>query len=166
MNRISLAIPALICTLSVLASPAHSQQLRRWYSNDHQQYVDGSFESYERHSKQVMLRDENGKSISIPLNGLCASDRRLALRLAKTAAALADDNTDDSAVGNRLPDLTRRIKHERKRKDAGMPTQNLFGIRWTKGIENALVEAHGKEGGEDDRPVFWLRVLGQLDGFM
>ena len=44
--------------------------------------------------------------------------------------------------------------------------KKLFGIEWTPRIENALLAAKGNESPEDDRPVMWFRVLGQLDGDM
>jgi hypothetical protein len=45
----------------------------------------------------------------------------------------------------------------------GSRVERLYGIAWHKSVAAALAEARK---GEADKPVFCLRVLGDLDGFM
>lgn len=42
----------------------------------------------------------------------------------------------------------------------------LHGVHWLADRDEALRLALGKEAADDDRPVLWFRVLGNLSGFM
>jgi len=42
--------------------------------------------------------------------------------------------------------------------DAGERSKKLYGVRWFPTVEAAIEKGKGK-------PVFWLRMLGDLDGF-
>jgi hypothetical protein len=44
--------------------------------------------------------------------------------------------------------------------------RRLLDLPWHTSVEGALKEAGGKPGQNADRPVFVLRVLGELDGFL
>jgi hypothetical protein len=62
-----------------------------------------------------------------------------------------------AADRNRAPRPTSTGKDEVRR---------LLDLRWHTSVEGALKEAAGGPGPKTDRPVFVLRVLGELDGFL
>jgi hypothetical protein len=73
------------------------------------------------------------------------------------AASLAAIVAPQAEAGRRKP-----------RQAAQARTQELWGISWHADIKAALAAAQGTTGTSADtqKPVFCLRVLGDLDGFM
>lgn len=53
-------------------------------------------------------------------------------------------------------------KGRRARKRPKTAQQDLYGISWHKSVEGALQAAAADEPG---KPVFWLRMLGELGGY-
>jgi hypothetical protein len=100
--------------------------------------------------------------------------------------AEADDEDDDAAEPAKPPvddpaakrkrasderrnKAKRAAKPNRKRNAAKAGRSNvveLYGIVWHPSVERALAAAQGVVSDERDKPVFCLRVLGDLAGFM
>lgn len=53
-------------------------------------------------------------------------------------------------------------KARKSRKAPAANQEELYGISWHKSVDGALQAAAADEPG---KPVFWLRMLGELDGY-
>ncbi|MGE5194670.1 MAG: hypothetical protein ACM3U2_19430 [Deltaproteobacteria bacterium] len=53
-------------------------------------------------------------------------------------------------------------KAPKSKKRSGAGQQELYGLSWHNSVEGALREA---AAGSPAKPVFWLRMLGDLGGF-
>lgn len=53
-------------------------------------------------------------------------------------------------------------KARKSKKSAPAAQQELFGISWHKSVDGALETAATESPG---KPVFWLRMLGELGGY-
>jgi hypothetical protein len=151
----------LIMILLVLFVSENSGQepMRQWSSRYKNETVEASFQSYDRRTKRVSLRLQNGESIHVDLKQLSRSDQRYVTGVAR--------NNLDNAKTNKRKVVTGKEKNQpRSQRSDSTREVTAYGIQWTPGVENALKNAAGKESAADDRPVMWLRVLGDLDGFM
>ncbi|HEV3006708.1 MAG TPA: sigma-70 family RNA polymerase sigma factor [Pirellulales bacterium] len=73
------------------------------------------------------------------------------------------------AGGQRREKIERAAKQNRKKSAEKRNRSNvveLYGIAWYASVERALAAAQGVVSDERDKPVFCLRVLGDLAGFM
>jgi hypothetical protein len=80
--------------------------------------------------------------------------------------ALADSKTKGKPVGKRAAD--KKAVADAPKPDADGCT-TLHGIRWHESLEKALAAAKGADGSagtKKEKPVFFLRVLGDLSGYM
>lgn len=148
----------LILFISFQSENFGQEPMRQWSSRDNRQSVEASFQSYDPEAKQVTLQLQNGESLVVDLNELGRSDQRY-VKSARNRLGTVDDAQSKGVIKKEVTPA--RPKH----RDSSKVT-TAYGIHWTPGIENALSNATGSESSEDDRPVMWLRVLGDLNGFM
>jgi hypothetical protein len=132
---------------------------RTWTSRDGQQ-VQATFSAYEPGQKLVSLILADGSVLNVRLNQFSPADRRHVLHVARknqagqeNASAIPDQKAAPRSASDRRSNSRRKARQR-------------FGINWTPGLENALAVAEGADGDQDDRPVMWMRVLGDLEGFM
>jgi hypothetical protein len=135
------------------------QQPRTWTSRDGQQ-VQATFSAYEPGQKLVSLILSDGSILNVRLSQFSHADRRHVLQVARKNQAGSD-------VASAIPDRNDPPQSASgRRSDSRRKSRQRFGINWTPGLENALAVAEGGDGDRDDRPVMWMRVLGDLEGFM
>ena len=138
-----------------------AEDSRTWTSSDKRSTLQASFHSYDPKTKQVVLLDDQGNSIEIGLRQLSKSDQRF-VRRAQKKQKQSPVTTEQAGkvTAERKATERKNLNHQGTQKQA-------FGIQWTLGIEKALKIANGnRENPADDRPVMWLRVLGDLEGYM
>lgn len=150
----------LILATTVPPEAVGQEQLRSWTSRDKSQTIEATFKSYDPRTKQLILKLLNGEELQVKLKQLSRTDQRYVTNASKrnTKELLSPDTTE--FVG------TPKKKRKRMNRDRSLKTTKAFGIEWNPGMESALTKAQGGESASDDRPVMWLRVLGDLDGFM
>ena len=126
------------------------QEYRTWTSLKGDHRIEAQYLDYDSKTKQVELATKNDETISVDIYKLSVTDQRFIKRVAR--------KRPQSEAQKSSAAKTRRETAGRKKRK--------FGIHWTLDLENALKVAEGKSSPSDDRLVMWLRVLGELDGFM
>lgn len=156
------SIFALMMANFILVTTIAGQDFRTWTSLNGDHKISAQFLDYDTRTRQVELVTEQDKTISVEIYKLSTADQRFVKRVARKRAnselpKLAADKSDGTAAEN--------SNRRNKRKTAGQ-NKRKFGIHWTLDLDNALKVAAGGPSPGDDRPVMWLRVLGELEGFM
>ena len=158
------ATPVLWLVLVILwpAGNASAQNdYRTWTSRDGNHTLEAQFDDYDAKSKIVTLVSLDKQAIEVPWNQLSRQDQRLITSIRKSN----ETGSHGESTSTESPFKKSPKKKERK-PGKRIGTTSRFGLDWTPGLENALVSAAGNEGSQDDKPVMWFRVLGQLDGDM
>ncbi len=151
---LNLILAALVSTESIA-----QEQMRQWTSRDKSETVDATFQSYDPKTKLVVLQLQNGETLQLSLKQLSRGDQRYVTKVKR------DRPEKFTPVEEERAEPTAK-KRNRSNRSKSSKVVKAFGINWTPGMEAALKNATGKESPEDDRPVMWLRVLGDLNGFM
>ena len=138
-------------------------QVRQWSSREGNETVEASFQSYDPKTRQVSLQLPAGDLLVVHLKQLSRPDQRYVTKVAKKGLHDLSSDSNDAAEVSKAKVRVNRQKNGRK---TSADTRTAFGIDWTPDIQTALKRAAGRETPEDDRPVMWLRVLGDLGGFM
>ena len=162
MRRINMRLSTTIMLLAFLVSlltcqcsGQDSTVLRTWVSMDGQQQIEAEFVRYDPKSKEVELKTHADETIVVQLQNFSRADQRFVTHVARKGIKQLKN-----ANSNR-PSLSTRSNKSNHNHGA-----NLFGIHWTKDISSAKKLAKGSNSPNEDKPIFWFRVLGQLDGFM
>jgi hypothetical protein len=135
-------------------STFESQPLRTWTNGDASYSLDAKLIAYDSDTKTVTLEVRNGDAISVPINQLSRRDQRIV----KTAGRIRQKSAGDKP---RIP--VEKQGSVREHNPAINKSKNLFGIQWT---DSKRVFGGDPKLDASDRPIMWLRVLGDLDGFM
>ncbi len=169
-----LASIVVVCMTIDLANAQDSDlQSRTWKSKNGKHSIEAVLSDYDRLTKTVLLEDNNGEPIEVPIDQLSSADRRFVAREMRQRAK-STDLSDRSPASNPFAQKTNndseveatvKQKPEIRRRRVG-DSKNLYGIRWQAGVEDAMLVATGKETNRDDRPIMWFRVLGDLEGYM
>ena len=138
-------------------------QVRQWSSRESKETVEASFQSYDPETRQVSLQLPAGDVLVVQLRQLSRADQRYVTKVAKKKLHELESTSDETAVDS---EPKPRAKAQRNIRKTSANTRTAFGIVWTPDISSALKSAAGGETTDDDRPVMWLRVLGDLNGFM
>jgi hypothetical protein len=138
------------------SSTFDSQPLRTWTNGDASYSLDARLIAYDSDTKTVTLEDPNGDAISVPINRLSRRDQRIVKTAGRNQPKAAGDKPHTlvekrGSVTIRDPDRTSKI------------SKTLFGIQWT---DSKKLLGGDPKLDATDRPIMWLRVLGDLDGFM
>ena len=149
---------ALILASLVTFQAQAQSEMRSWVSRDKSETVEASFQSYDPKSKQVSIQLLDGEVLEVNLRQLSRADQRYVTNVARNQPLQRVETLDEKP--------RREKKTRRNKPGSSAGTKKAFGIHWTPGIQAALENASGSESSEDDRPVMWMRVLGDLDGFM
>ena len=137
-----------------------AQESRTWQSLDGSASVEATFVAYDSKTKSVELLTDTDQTIKIDLSKLSKTDQRFVKLVARKNRKTTMTPEADAAKQIRKT-LPRKNRNARKGKQG-----SLFGINWTLDLDKALQVAEGSTSSSDDRPVMWLRVLGDLNGFM
>lgn len=111
--------------------------------------------SWDFQRSTLTLELADGSTRVVPAADLHLSDRRIVERTLKRQLLDGRNAGDARAVpaasdpGRLPPDTTR-----------------IGGVPWIAGPGEALKTAAGRDGIEDDKPLVWFRVLGDLNGFL
>ncbi len=145
---------------------------REWRSQDGEYSIKATFVKYDIDTKLVDLRREDNEIIQVPVLRLCQGDRRYILRMIKPKRPKSKDLAQNAA--SKLPTTddeqarsSTELVDSSSKKTRRPNTKPIAGILWHASIDDALVSAGGETAKpDDDRPIMWFRVLGDLDGFM
>lgn len=138
-------------------------QMRHWSSRNGDETVEARFQSFNPKSKTISIQLRDGRTLQVGLKQLSRADRRYVSNRHRDRTDKFDNLPAAGAANeNRIDDKGRKGGKYRK---SSKPVR-AFGINWIPGIQSALQHAFAGESSQDDRPVMWMRVLGDLEGFM
>lgn len=143
---------SLLISTTTVSQDAH--KVRRWRDQQTGQSVRAYFAGLE--NGIVRLETKKGDSFSIALERLRNSDQKYVRKLEKSQPDQVGEmnlplvQLPQRDVGKTAKQLTRPKK--------------IYGIDWVP-IKDAIDEGRQVSVAED-KPVFWFRVLGDLEGFM
>ena len=137
MNKLTnLLSLATLGSLALVAAGEPSEEVREWTSQDGQYSVMASLSGFDRTKQRVSLSKADATVVEVPLSRLSAADRSYVAEYFR----------------------------EPERRSTGVPSEKtLYGIRWQPAMQDALAEASGAATPDDDLPVLWFRVLGELE---
>ena len=161
-------VAACIALTLLLGTTVSSQENRTWTSRNGKHTTVATLTDYDTQSKTVILLNQDGATIHVPLKKLSRSDQRFVKRAQSPKSVPNQSGKNDTAV-DADEKKTSRKRFTRKRtanRSKSYDTELGYGIQWTPGMENALASAAGSVSSDDDRPVMWFRVLGDLKGYM
>ncbi len=158
MKTLMMLLGGFFAMPCLIALHANAQQpMRQWSNQDRSQTIEARFQSYDPKSRKLTLQLSNGDAITVDLMQLSPGDRRHVVKL----------NRDQVESPRNVENEDAKSSPEHSAKpDPSITEHQAFGIHWTPGLEAALQKATGNESSRDERPVMWLRVLGDLSGFM
>ncbi len=145
---------------------------REWRSQDGEYSIQAVFVKYDNETKLVDLRREDNEIIQVPVLGLCQRDRRYILRMIKPKRPKSKDLKQKTAskppkTNDDQPRRSTELVDSSRKKTRRPNAKPIAGILWHPSINDALLSAGGDTTKpDDDRPIMWFRVLGDLDGFM
>lgn len=153
-----LAAAICCCQISLSAAAEGDQPLvRTWTDRTGVYTIDASLVDCQDGTARLQRTD--GMEISVELKLLHATDRSYvrdemrqrtrAQRLAKSQATPVTRVSRDVGTASSI--------------DSDSDSERLYGIDWYPTTESALTVA---SSGSDAKPVYWFRVLGDLNGFM
>lgn len=154
-QRTTLLFLLAIIPMFWLSSPsAWSQEnnVRKWTSHDGSESIEASLESFDKKTKVVLLRDQNGEEIAVKISLLSRADRRFVAKASKKKPSVFTKTKREPL------DKVKTIKRSKESE-----VVERYGINWTVGLEDALASASSSE---QRRPVMLFRVLGDLGGYM
>ena len=151
---------ALVTVLTIV-NPVIADGFKTWKSQNQKYSVKAKFENYDTDSKQVTLIDRDENTITVQLDQLSSSDQKYVLRRYKRLVA-------EKNAANPFKLTKNKPEKEQARTDQDeVPTIARWGIEWTPSMEASQRVALGsRRRSNDDRPIMWFRVLGNLEGYM
>jgi len=144
---------------SAIVTNAQDFEMRTWWSEDGSESIRASFESFDKKSKIVTLRDRDNEEVTVELTQLSRDDRSYVARSQRRKSKVFRKNSAEAGPKDEV-----ESKENKKRSAKRKPKVfKRYGIDWIKGIEIALAQASDEE---NRKPVMWFRVLGDLNGLM
>lgn len=110
---------------------------------------------YDLDDQIVTLTNRDGQEIQIEVAELNPVDKRTVVKAVERQLfqKLKEKANDNRAAGNEA--------------EAEVPkNNNREPVAWNSNLKQATAKAMGTESTEDDRPIVWFRVLGDLRGLM
>lgn len=134
--------------------------LRTWQDSSKSHAVNAALVSYE--SRHLTLKTSAGRTICISIDEVSKPDQVYAIRKIQSARAElskslrpkrdATNVHDDKIVPPASPTLNRSV--------STVAAERLYGVHWTPLDQAETLAAKG------NKPIMWLRVLGDMKGFM
>jgi hypothetical protein len=152
-------IPLLF--LVSVARAQNSGEERIWTDNTGQNTLAARFLSYDKENDQVVLLTSNNETKTLSLSDFSRADQRLIRKFAAQAQRAENANPKRDAIDDALTGQASSSTANGERNP-----NRLNGIDWFVSAESASTAATASERPDDDRPIAWFRVLGELDGFM
>ncbi len=151
----------LVClslTGVLLAAVAAGQELEKFRLKSGGDPVEARPVSWDFQNGQLTLMKADGTVMEVAAADLHASDMRLVERILKKqflAGRKGQSITPDAdPAGNSVDNRS------------GGDVGRLHGVRWFDNESDAQKVASGSDGSQDERPLVWFRVLGDMTGFM
>ena len=171
-----LILTLLLASNAVIAAYQEAESTRTWTDRSGQHTVEARLVAYDATTRQVRLQQSDGTVIDLYTTDLSRPDRQLLAQIAARerkstppAEPAGVANSADSLDGNfepvTQPDAIDRALDE-KTQTVDQPSRRLYGIDWHGSPDAAGLQARGNQSLDDDRPIIWFRVLGDLSGFM
>ena len=130
---------------------------RRWRDKSGHHEVLAKLVSY--HDRKVTLLRHDGQSIDVPLDQLSAPDIAYVSRQRRVARA-QQHRPESKSVSSGETKRGLASPSTSHRKIRGAASERLFGVDWFNS-DAALAAAQ-----QEQKPILWFRVLGDLSGFM
>ena len=168
-TRVGIFSSVLALSAAAVVADDHDS-LRSWHSRDGQS-IEASLVSFRDDHHVATLKQPDGTVIEVPLKSLSREDQRYIktwLRQQRNTDSEPKTNAghDDSKAADSQSKNNTRWAAQGKSIRASEKTRKLYGISWHKSGEPALASSKGDASTQDDRPIMWFRVLGDLEGFM
>jgi len=160
-RSLSILVVAIVFACMGTASAQDSQQkLLRWFDVQAKQSVRAFFEEVD--NGIVKLKTKNGESYSIAVDRLSSANQRYIKNLqakSNDPAAAAKNDAQPQAVpeNNDAQPVAKPIAGSLAK------PKTMYGVRWEP-MDNLVTDQ--KIPDAENKPVFWFRVLGDLEGFM
>ena len=156
------AVLMAVLATALSASPLTAEEpYRLWTSEDGNYQVMAKLTDYDKKIDLLTLTKQDGDSLLVAIDKISASDQRYlrSFQSSRSQRVLADPLPQNEATPTK--------KTKQRNKKAKQPNfKTLYGIDWIPDMKTALSHATGKPTTNDDRPVMWFRVLGDLKGLM
>lgn len=180
MNRILVLLMAiLVMTIpGQLLAQSSEQPTRLWKQRDGQSSFHAALIEFDEEKGLVTLRLKDDTEVELPATDLSNVDRGFLKRYSRKLQRQAKRSvfersrsnvvaTESELLESDKPALsTEAIATKPKTGKAGIvdrgTIRRLYGIDWHSTAKGAQTAATGKPGVEDDRPIIWFRVLGDL----
>lgn len=159
LSKVCLLIPLLFFVS--MARAQESGEERNWTDNTGQNTLAARFLSYDKENDQVVLLTADNEEKTYLLSDFSRADQRLIRKFAAQARRAENANPKRDAIDNALAGKAGSLPA-----NGQSSPSRLYGIDWFVSAESARAAATASERSDDDRPIAWFRVLGELDGFM
>jgi hypothetical protein len=110
---------------------------------------------YDFAEQTVTLVSREGREVVVAVSELGAPDKRLILKAIERQMFQKPSRAPEAAAA-------------RRNQTANLPAKPSNGapLVWHKNLRQASAKSKGGESTEADRPIVWIRVLGDLHGLM
>ncbi len=170
--RYTFVSAALVFATLSLCQSAWSQPAdypsRSWHDRQGQLVGEAVFVGYDYDSQLVQLRAGDDQLIEISVKRLAPKDRRYLLKVLReiNPQPLPPRRTAKRKTSKLQSGGSADVVDHGTSPGRAARGKMLYGIRWQASVDQALLAGRGSETSDDDRPVMWFRVLGDLEGFM
>ncbi len=160
-----------VLAISTAAVVADDHDAMRSWNSRNGKSIEASLVSFRDDHHVATLKQSDGTVIEVPFKSLSRKDQRyiktwLRQQRNTDSEAKANAGQDDSKAAESQSQNNTRSATSGKSIRATEKTKTMYGINWHKSGEPALASARGDASTQDDRPIMWFRVLGDLEGFM
>ena len=159
------AVAVIIVNGSLATAQDSKQKLLRWSDVQTKQSIRAYFDGLE--NGVVTLKTNSGETYSIAVDRLSSANQRF-IRNLETNGNDQADSQNDKDQPPAVPNNNDRINQAGQQ--AAQPieripdvTQKMYGIRWQP-MDKLLTNQPIADA--ENKPVFWFRVLGDLEGLM
>ncbi len=153
----------LLCVSMVVpGAVACGQELEQFRLKTGEEPIQAKPLSWDFQAGVLKVELANGTTRDVATNELHPADIRLVERL--LSKQLLAGRKGESITGSdfRKPGSVANIGTSA----ANGQADRVHGVRWFDNESQARKIATGKDGSQDDKPLVWFRVLGDMTGFM
>ncbi len=186
MAILSLAVIFVMAPAALSAQELRSYEPRRWQDSQKNYAVEARLLEYDRPNRMVILQRTDDAIIQVPIDKLRYVDKRYVLRNEVESREVESREVESKEVesGEVEKDLTDQGASAEEQQTGGLLENEivdraadlkrrdidlveLYGVNWVRDFDDASTLAGGStKSTDDDKPIIWFRVLGDLEGFM
>jgi|GEM_PF-4664434 len=153
MRYLHFILPVMFCLIS--GGVAGAQELEQFRLKSGEDPIQAKPLSWDFQTGSLMLELADGTSREVPASELHSADMRLVEKIM----------TKQMLAGRRGEPVS-GVTSKTLGSDRSASVDRIHGVRWLADENVARKIASGGEGPNDDRPLVWFRVLGDMTGFM